>query len=263
MNIVLCLKQVPDTASRIVISPDGKEIQRQELSYVVNPYDEYAWEEALRLKTAVGGKLILLSVGPQKTQDALRTGLAVGADEAIHVCDPKLDGADMLGTARILAAALKKISFDVVWCGWKAVDDDQAATGPMIASLMGIPCATFVVTTEAVPGSASLKVLRETERSAQTLEIPTPCVLTQQKGTHAPRYASLAGIMAAKKKTITTWTAQEIGIDPAAVTGNASLVRVARLRPPPERQPGKIIQGEPAQIVQELVKLLKTEAKVL
>ncbi|MBI4280809.1 electron transfer flavoprotein subunit beta/FixA family protein [Candidatus Uhrbacteria bacterium] len=262
MNIVLCLKQVPDTASRIVVAPGGKDIQRQELSYVVNPYDEYAWEEALRLKAAVGGKVTLLSVGPPKVQDALRTGLAVGADEAIHICDPKLEGADMLATARILAAALKKIPFDVVLCGWKAVDDDQAAVGPMLATLLSIPCATYVTTAEAVSGTA-LRVSREVDRAEQTLEIATPCVLTQQKGPHEPRYASLAGIMASKKKTITTWTAHDLGVDPAAAAGAANSVQVVRLTPPSERQPGRILQGEPAQVVQELVKLLKTEAKVL
>ena len=264
MNLVVCLKQVPDTASRIVVAPDGRDIQRQELSYVINPYDEYALEEALRLKTAVGsGKVTLLSLGPQRAQEALRTGLAMGADEAVHLLDPALEGSDALGLATVLTAALKKIPHDVIWCGWKAVDDDQATVGPMVATLLGVPCATFITTAAAAEGGAAVIVEREIERARQTVTVPTPCVLTQQKGTHEPRYASLAGIMASKKKTITTWTLQDLGVTPSTVGAAASRLEVVRLAPPPERQPGRILSGDPAQAVSELVRLLKTEAKVL
>ncbi len=264
MNLVVCLKQVPDTASRIVVAPDGKEIQRQELSYVINPYDEYALEEALRLKATTGsGKVTLLSLGPQRVQEALRTGLAMGADEAVHLLDPAVEGSDALGVATVLAAALKKIPHDLIWCGWKAVDDDQATVGPMVATLLGIPCATFITTAAVAEGGAAVTAEREIERAQQTVTVPIPCVLTQQKGAHEPRYASLAGIMSSKKKTITTWTLQDLGVYPSTVGAAANHLEVVRLAPLPERQPGRILQGEPAQAVQELVRLLRTEAKVL
>ncbi len=263
MNFLVCLKQVPDTASRIVVGPDGKDIQRQELSYVINPYDEYALEEALRLKAAVGGKLTLLSIGPQRGQDALRAGLALGADEAVHVADPALDGSDALGTARILAAVARKLPHDVIWCGWKAVDDDQAAVGPMLATLLDLPCATFVVSTERVDGGAALNVTREIERAHQIARVPAPWVLRQQKGAQEPRYASLAGIMAAKKKPIMTWTAADLGLDPSTVGAAARQMDVVRLASPPARPRGRILEGEPSVVVKELVRLLREEAKVL
>ena len=248
MKIAVCLKQVPSTDTRIKIAADGKRIDPAGVTFVTNPYDEFALEEAIRIKEARGGEVVVLSVGGSGTVAALRNALAVGADSAVLLktdADP-----DSLATARLLAGELGGKGFDLILCGKQAVDDDAAQVGPMLAELLDLPCATVVVKLELGEGSA--KATREIEGGVENLELPLPAVIAAQKGLNEPRYASLKGIMAAKKKPI----------EEKAVEAPAALAEVASLALPPARQAGKIV-GEGAAAVPELVRLLREEAKVI
>ena len=248
MKIAVCLKQVPSTDTRIKIAADGKRIDPAGVTFVTNPYDEFALEEAIRIKEAKGGEVVVFSAGGSGTVAALRNALAVGADSAVLLkTDADLDG---LGAARLLAAELGGKGFDLILCGKQAVDDDAAQVGPMLAELLDLPCATVVVKLELGDGAA--KATREIEGGVESLELPLPAVIAAQKGLNEPRYASLKGIMAAKKKPV----------EEKAVEAPAPLAEVVSLALPPARQAGKIV-GEGAAAVPELVRLLREEAKVI
>ncbi|MFC1627863.1 electron transfer flavoprotein subunit beta/FixA family protein [Gemmatimonadota bacterium] len=249
MNLVVYITQVPDTATRVKIGADGRSIEEQEMTWVVNPYDEIAVEAALQIKEAGEGTVTAIGIGPERVATALRSCLALGCDEAIHLktAEP-VD--DPLQQARLAAAALGDQPYDLIFTGKQSVDDDTQAQGPMIATILGIPCATEVTAIELADGT--VEVIREVEGGKQTLKLGLPALLTTQKGLNEPRYASLKGIMAAKKKEIAV-----VDSDPGA-TG---LERV-RLALPPARPEGKIV-GEGPEAVVELIRLLKDEAKIL
>lgn len=249
MNLVVCISQVPDTAARVKIGSDQQHVDEQDVTYVVNPYDEYAVEAALQLKEAGEAEITAIAVGPERVNAALRSCLALGCDEAIHL---KTTGPvdDPLQQARIFATALKEKSYDLILTGKQSVDDDTSAQGPMISTILGIPCLTEIVTIDIADGKVT--ATREVEGGKQTLTADLPALLTAQKGLNEPRYASLKGIMAAKKKEIAV-----IESDP----GDASM-EVVKLMMPPPRPEGKIV-GEGPDAVTDLIRLLKEEAKVL
>lgn len=252
MDIVVLVKQVPDTATRIKVAPGGKDIDREGISLVVNPYDEFAIEEALKLREKNGGTVTLLTLGDAKTEEALRTGLAMGADEAI-----RLDGAsqDPLQAARAIAQALKEIPHDLILAGKQAVDDDQSQVGPLVAEFLDLPQATVVVALEVDPAGRTGRAKREIEGGAQWVEFSLPAVITAQKGLNEPRYPSLPGIMKAKRK--------EIQVRPAALDGTAGLTPIGLSLPEP-RKAGKILKDmDPAQAAKELTRLLHDEAKAI
>jgi len=244
VNIVACVKQVPDTEAQIKVKPDGSGIEEGGIKWVMNPYDEFGVEEALRLKEKNGGEVTIVSVGPQRAMETIRTALAMGADKGIHICDPAFDGADAYVTASALAAAIKAVPFDIVFCGQRAIDDDSAQVGAVTK---------FEFTDGAV------KVIRPIEGAQLLIECPLPCVVTAQKGLNEPRYASLPGIMKAKKKPVEVKDAAVLGV---STEGKA---KVARFVPPPARAAGKIICGDgtPEGKAAELAKLLREEAKVI
>ncbi len=254
MNILVCMKRVPDTATKIKIAPDGKTIDEAGVQFVINPYDEFAIEEALRLKERAGkGEVVVLTLGPADAAATLRSALAMGADRAIHVRDDAR-GRDVYSVARTLASAIAGLSPapDLILCGRQAVDDQSLAVGPMIATFLKLPCATDVVKLDASGAPARLVVEREIEGGHEVVEVELPALLTTNKGLNEPRYASLKGIMAAKKKPI-----QELRME-LAPEGTT----VARMEYPPERAGGRIV-GTGPEAVPELVRLLKEEAKVL
>jgi electron transfer flavoprotein beta subunit len=247
---VVCVKQVPDTETRVKIAADGRSLDPSGVTMILNPYDEFAVEQALRVKEKLGaGEVVAVSVGGAGVQSALRNVLAMGADRAIHL---KTDAAspDALAVARALADAIRPLEPGLVWLGKQAVDDDAAQVGPMLATLLGRPCATVVAKFE-LEGQAA-KVEREIEGGRERLDVPLPAVLTTDKGLNEPRYASLKGIMAAKKKTI-----EERAVD----LGAPNLERVALELPPP-RKPGRVV-GEGTAAIPDLLKALREEAKVL
>lgn len=251
MNILVCVKRVPATTARVAIQ-EGKRLNPDGVEFVLNPYDEFAVEEALRRKDAAGaGKVVALSLGTADAQKELRQVLAMGADEAVLLQHADAAFADAATTARILAAEAKSRGpFDLLLFGKQAVDRDQHGVGPMVATLLGIPCITEVVKLEI--GGGRVVAEREVEGGRETIEASLPCAITCQKGLNEPRYASLKGIMAAKKKPL----------DTVQVDMSGAVVEILSMQMPPPRPPGRII-GEGAAAVPELVRLLRTEAKVL
>ncbi len=253
MNIVACVKQVPDTEALIKVKADGSGIEEGGIKWVMNPYDEYGVEEALKLKEANGGEVTVVSVGPARAMETIRTALAMGAEKGVHIT---IDEADEYNTAAALAAAIKEINPDIIFCGQRAIDDDSAQVGSILAELLGIPQVTIVTGLEVADGK--VKATKPIEGAQLIIESPMPCVVTAQKGLNEPRYASLPGIMKAKKKPVDVKDAAALGIsvEPKA--------KILKMTPPPERAPGKIIGGDdPAVKAAELAKLLREEAKVI
>ncbi len=257
------MKQVPDTETLIKIKPDGSGIVTDEIKYVMNPYCEFAVEEALRIKEKLGGQAILVTMGPARAVEALRTGLAMGADRSIHLNDPAFEGADAFTTAKALAETIKKESYDLVLCGKQAVDDDMAQVGPSLAELLNIPHVTLITKLEISADKKKAKVEREIDGGKEVIEVSLPAVFTCQKGLNEPRYASLPGIMKAKKKEVKPMTAAALGL-PADQTGAAGAkTKILKYTPPPSRPPGKVITGEVLDAAKNLVRLLREEAKVI
>jgi electron transfer flavoprotein beta subunit len=259
LKIAVCVKQVPDTETRVRIADGGKGIVESDVNWIVSPYDEFAIEEALKIKEAKGGgEVVLVSVGPDRVQSALRNGLAMGADSAVHLKDAAFEGLDPLGTARVLAAAVKALAPDLVLCGQQGVGGDHSQVPGLLAELLDLPQVTMAVKIELGDGSA--KVEREIEGAREVWETSLPAVISAQKGLNEPRYASLKGIMAAKKKTIEVKDAAAVGLDAAALAPRAV---VTTLELPPARQAVKMIEGDADTQVKELLRLLHEEAKVI
>ena len=244
------MKQVPDTETKVRIGQDGKTIDPTDVNYVVNPYDEYAIEEALRIKESTGeGEVTILTLGPDRAINAIRTALAMGADKAVHL---KTDDTylDSYAVAVALANQLKEMDYDLILTGKQAVDDDAAQIGPRVAALLDLPCATVVTKLEI--GDGAFTAHREVEGGLEVVEGSLPAVVTAQKGLNEPRYASLKGIMMAKRKPVEEKEPQFD--DPK--------VEILKMEYPPERKGGRIV-GKGVEAVPELVRLLHEEAKVI
>jgi len=248
MKIAVCISQVPDTATKIVIGSDGKTIDKTGVSFIINPYDEFAIEEGLRLKEKFGGEVVFISVGGEGVKETIRKALAMGGDRAILVKDDSIR--DSYAVAKALADVLREVTPDIILFGKQSVDYDDALVGGMVAEMLGLPSVSVVVKLEITDDKVICE--REIEGGKETVETKLPVVITAQKGLNEPRYPSLKGIMAAKSKPI-----QEI--HPEAIE---SKVEVLRMRKPPAKNPGKIV-GTDVSAVPELVRLLHEEAKVI
>ena len=257
MNIVACVKQVPDTEAQIKVKGDGSGIDEGGIKWVMNPYDEFGVEEALKLKEKLGGEVTIVSVGPARAMETIRTALAMGAEKGIHIDDPALYTADAYATAEALAAAIKGAPYDIVFCGQRAIDDDSGQVGSILAELLGIPQVTMVTKLE-IDGTA-VKASRPIEGATMVVGTSLPCVITATKGLNEPRYASLPGIMKAKKKPVDVKNAAALSVS------GESKSKVGKFTPPPARAAGKIICADdtPEGKAAELVKLLREEAKVI
>jgi len=262
MEIVVLVKQVPDTESLIQIAGDGVSIKTADLKWVMNPYDELAVEEALRIKEAQGGTVTILSMGPAKTVETIRTALAMGADKGIHVNDPAAEGSDPLATAKILAAALKQIPFNLIIAGMRAVDGDNYQVASAVAEFLGIPQITQIIKKEIL--GDTIRCHQVVEGGTAVIEAKLPVLFTTQRGLNEPRYASLPGIMKAKKKPIETKTLAVLGVDAGSVGAQHRKVKIAALKPPPTRKAITMIPGEdPVTLAANLVKKLHEEAKAI
>ena len=258
MKLVVCVKQVPDTETRIRIASDGASIVETDVNWIVSPYDEFAIEEALRIKESKGGEVVLVSLGPDRVLTALRSGLAMGADSALHLKDPLFERADPLATAQALAAAIQPLDAELILTGQQGVGGDNSQVPGLVAEILDLPQVTMAVKVDVQGGKAV--VTRETEGAHEEWEVTLPALVSAQKGLNEPRYASLKGIMAAKKKPVETRDAAALGL---AAEDLAPLTRVVALELPPGRPAVKMIAGEPDAQAAELLRLLREEAKVI
>jgi electron transfer flavoprotein beta subunit len=256
VNIYVCIKQVPDTEASILVK-DGKSINETNVKWIVSPYDEYAIEEALKLKEKIAGSTVTaVCLGPERVQNALRTALAMGADRAVHV--ESSAALDSRNTARALAQVIRADKeYGVIFMGKQAIDDDASQLHFLLAGDLAIPVATHVMAFAFDGGR--VRVEREIDEGArEVIEMAVPCIVAAAKGLNTPRYASMMGIMKAKKIEIKKIPLAETGVDETQ-----NRVRLLKLSSPAEKPQGRVIPGEPPAAVKELVRLLREEAKVL
>lgn len=258
MTIIVLIKQVPDTETKVRITGDKKGIETNDIKWVINPYDEFAIEEGLKTKERLKeGTVTVVTVGPARTVEALRTAVAMGADNAIHV---KAEGTlDTYLVSKALAEVCKKENGQIIFTGKQAIDDDQAATFAYVAELLDYPSATVIVKCDISADKTKATLEQEADSGAKNIiETSLPAVIGVNKGINTPRYASLPGIMKAKKKEIKTYTLNDLGLGAETARAIDSDYQL-----PPERAAGKKLSGDIPTQVKELVRLLREEAKVI
>ncbi len=257
MDIVVCLKQTFDTEAKIVLNSNGK-IDGTGVNLIMNPYDEFAVEEALKLKEKFGGQVTLVSMGGERVTESLRTALAMGCDEAVLIQDPDLESPDEWVTAEVLAKAVSKIPYDIILAGRIAVDDGSGQVAIRLADALKIPSVNCIIKLEVEDGKAA--ATREIDGGTELIEVRLPAVLTAQKGLNIPRYPSMMGIMKAKKKEIKGMTLADLGIGAADLPRKMSITKFSL---PSPRKGGIKISGEAADAAKELARILREEAKVI
>ncbi|MGC7873898.1 electron transfer flavoprotein subunit beta/FixA family protein [Desulfosporosinus sp. SYSU MS00001] len=257
MNIIVCIKQTFDTEAKIVLDGNGK-IDPNGVNLIINPYDEYAIEEGIRLKEKFGGDVTIVTMGGPRAQEAVRTALAMGADKGVVVNDPILEGTDEWANAEILAKAVAQLPYDIILSGRIAIDDGASQLSVRLAEALNIPSVTSVLKLE-VAGT-QVTATREIDGGTETIEVALPAVFTAQKGLNEPRYPSVAGIMKAKKKPLKSMAVADLGL---AAGDLASKMSVQKYTLPTARQAGQKIPGDAPQAAKELARLLHEEAKVL
>ncbi len=242
MNIVVCVKQVPDTWAERTLRADDSRLDRASVDGVINELDEYAIEEGLRLQEAHGGEVTILSMGPEKATEAIRKALSMGADKAVHLIDDGLEGSDGLGTSLALATVLQRIGFDLVILGSESTDARMGVMASMLAERLGVPQVSLARKVE-VDGSA-IRIERMTEYGYDKVESSLPAVISVVEKINEPRYPSFKGIMAAKKKPVETLSLADAGIDPGQVGLGAAATEVVSFAKRPPRQAGTVVKDE-------------------
>jgi len=264
MRIAVCIKQVPDSEARLRIAGDGKWIDEEDVQFVINESDEYALEEGLTLAEETGGEVVVFSLGPERVREALRKALALGAARAVLLSDEAFLGGDSLATGKALAAAIGKEEFDLVLTGSQSDDAGYGSTGSVIAGHLGWPHGWLVMGVEIDDDSSGAKVTREMEAGMnEVFHLALPAVLQIQAGLNKPRYASLKGIMQAKRKEIAQMGPGDLGLTPEEVGEGGSRLEVLSVALPETRGTAQIIEGEPAEAARILVDKLQKEARVL
>ena len=260
MDIIVCIKQVPDTTD-VRIDPETNTLIREGVASIINPFDMYALEEAIRLKERFGGKTTVITMGPPQAEDALKEALSMGIDEAIHLSDRAFAGSDTWATSLVLSKAIKKISgFDLVICGKQASDGDTAQVGPGIAAHLDLPQATYVRKIDNVHLDTAPKIMvveRLVEEGYEILEIQLPALITVVKEINEPRLPSLRGKMRAKKQQIPVWGHKDLGLDEKEIGLKGSPTQVVKIFTPPPKQEGKMLEGEPQEVVSQLLGEIK------
>jgi electron transfer flavoprotein beta subunit len=256
MKIFVILKQTFDTEEKISIQ-NGK-INEEGVEYIINPYDEYAIEEAIVLRDEHGGEVTVVTVGVEEAEKELRTALAMGADKAVRIDSEDIDELDQFTTATLLAAYLKNQEYDIILGGNVAVDGGSGQVGPRVAQILGIPQVTTITNLEVADEKAT--IVRDVEGDEETIEVSLPVLITAQQGLNEPRYPSLPGIMKAKKKPLETLDLDDLDLDEDDVEAKTTTVQVFL---PPAKQAGKVLGGDVPSQVKELVSLLMSEAKVI
>jgi len=256
MHIIVCIKQVPET-TEVRINPETNTLIREGVKSIVNPFDMYAIEEAVRLKEKNTGKVTVITMGPPQAEAVLREAISMGADEGILICDRAFAGSDTWATSYTLSGAIKKLgAFDVILCGKQASDGDTAQVGPGISTHLDIPQVTYVKKIEEVK-EKSMRVERMMEEGYEIIETPLPALLTVVKEINEPRIPSLKGMMRAKQAKITVWSQKELHLDAQKIGLCGSPTQVVKIFTPPQRAGGQILNGEIPEIVTKLTEILK------
>jgi electron transfer flavoprotein beta subunit len=242
MNIVVCVKQVPDTWAERTLRAEDSRLDRASVDGVINELDEYAIEEGLRQAEAHGGEVTILSMGPEKASESIRKALSMGADKAVHVVDDALAGSDALATSLALATVLQRIGFDLVILGAESTDARMGVLAPMLAERLGVPQLSLAMKVE-ISGS-DITIHRQTDAGYAVVQASLPAVISVMEKINEPRYPSFKGIMAAKKKPVETLSVAEAGIDPAAVGPGAAATEVVSFAKRPPREAGTIVKDD-------------------
>jgi electron transfer flavoprotein beta subunit len=258
MKIAVCVKYVPDTAIKIKIASNGNEVDLADVSFIVNPYDEFAVEEALKIREKQGGEVVVVGAGSEDATAGLRTCLAMGADSAILVGEDSLVNADSFIIGSVLARVCRDLNADLILFGKHAIGVDNGQVPSVVAQQLDLPQASVVTKLDIQEGS--FRAERDIEGAHEIIEGSLPAVITAQKGLNVPRYASLKGIMAAKKKKIEIRSLDSLGLSEDDLKPRISVEQITL---PPSRPQGKKLTGEPSEVVPQLVKLLHEEAKVI
>jgi electron transfer flavoprotein beta subunit len=260
MNIIVCIKQVPDTAN-VKINPETNTLIREGVESIVNPFDMYAIEEAVRVKEKLQGKVTAITMGPPQAEAALREAISMGVDEGVLVSDRAFAGSDTWATSYTLAAAIKKLGeFSIIFCGKQAADGDTAQVGPGISVHLGIPQVTYVKKIEQIEQQKA-RVERMTEEGFEVIETPLPALFTVVKEINEPRIPSLKGKMKAKSAAIQGLTAKDMQVEEKYLGLNGSPTQVIKIFTPPPREGGQMLTGSAQEIVDKLFDVLKEECK--
>jgi len=260
LNIVVPVKSVVDVELNIRVA-DGRVVE-DGLNYILSKWDENAIEAALQLKEDNGGEVTAVTIGPERSAEALRKALAMGADKAVHINDPAAEGSDSLGIARILAKAVARNPYDLIITGRQAQDTDMGATGAALAALLDIPLAVNVIQMDLHSEGGHLEVRRKGDNGTELMDVTLPAVMTANDSLNEPRLASLRGIMQAKKKPLETLTLSDLGIDPSQVGAAGATIEIVEFQSPQGRSAGKKFEGEPEDVTRQVVDLLANEAKI-
>jgi len=256
MNIIVCIKQVPNTTD-VKIDPVKNTLIREGVESIINPFDTYAIEEAVRLKERFTGKVTVITMGPPQAESALKEAISLGCDEGILVSDRKFAGSDTWATSYTLSCAIKKIgAFDIILCGKQASDGDTAQVGPGISTHLNIPQVTYVKKIEEIKDGKA-RVERMMEEGYDVVETPIPCLFTIVKEINTPRLPSLKGMMRAKSAKIVQWTAADINCTPGNIGLDGSPTRVVKIFTPAPRKGGQILKGDTTELAQKIGDLLK------
>ncbi len=260
MNILVFVKMVPDSESKIKIDHSQNRIDPEGLNFVMNPYDEYAVEEALQIKESKGGTVQVVSVGPEESVATLKKALAMGADEALLIKDEQTETYDGLRTAKIIARVVKEkfSDYNLLLFGKQSIDTDNAQVPSMVAGLLDWPQVNIVTKLEMEEESGT--AYREVEGAVERVSFSLPAVISAQKGLNEPRYETLKGIMAAKRKQVPVVSLQELGIQESDLE---SKLKLGKMSPPPTKEAGKRIEEEPEEAARQLVLFLHEEAKII
>lgn len=262
MEIVVCIKQVPDT-TEVKIDPVTNTLIRQGVPSIVNPFDKNALEAALQLKTKYGARVTVLSMGPPQAKEALKECLAMGADEAILMSDRAFGGSDTLATSNTLAAGINKIgNIDIIICGKQAIDGDTAQVGPEMAEHLNMTQVTYVSKIDSIDGN-SMRVEREHEEGYEVIEAQMPVLLTVVKSINEPRTPTVKGLMKANRKEVTTWAVDDIIVNAGAIGLKGSPTQVRRIFTPAQRVQGEVIQGDTARDAAAVLARRLAEAKII
>ena len=262
LKIVVCIKQVIDTGAEIRVK-DGR-VDDEGSPRVLNPYDEFAVTEALKVREQFPDSTVtVVSLGPEGYRDTLRSALAMGADKAVHLLDPSFENIDPLGVAYVLAKALRLLKFNLILCGRQAVDDDMSQVGPSLAAFLNVPCVAVVTKLDIDEEGTHAEITRQIAGGSEIIDAQLPLLITCQKGLNQPKLPSLKGIIAAKKKEIEVMDAASVNFDPIAMGAEANRIQEVEISLPPKKDKGVILEGTSEEAVQQLVKILRDDLKIV